>query len=485
MKYFILSCAIFLVLEANEIKQEPREETSSWLLLDKGLKKDFYINEYLKTNITKEESLNALSLVDNLTHKMFYNFAEKFKHDETLGVAQCMQMETKELLTSYSDCILNGLSLAESTTLSALEIDSIIEKTSSKYPNFSKKLKTISSSIPFTKLIILKKDDFYDVYLNVSEPFRERYFNYRLPKRTFTKIFEDKNKFNEFIQVSLTNPKLTQVHKSLLEIDDSKLSANSSFLLALNAIRLKNTTIANTYLNNSLNKSPNSYFTDKIKFWQYQVTKNENILEELSLSLNINMYTVYANEFLNKPFDDLNLETFELFDIYLKDYDISRVALLYSIAKVKSLFDASKISKDFNLGIMQLDSTFVKSISNNLAQDFNILDQLKIETSLSFANIHLNSFQSLADNIFYRYLAYNGNTLLLNKILNNKDFFKSKVYEPYLVLEFLSNNNKEEIKDILVYYFLYYNKLVEKKEDKIRFLSIFETLITPVQKLDE
>ncbi len=485
MKYLIFLCILFLALEANEIKQKPLKVTPSWLLLEKGLKKDFYINEYFKTDITKEESFETLSLVDNLTHKMFYNFAKKIRHDETLSVAQCMQMQTKELVTSYADCILNGLSLAEATTLSVLEIDSIIEKIKHKYQNFSRKLKVISSSIPFTKLIILKKDDFYDVYLNVSEAFRERYFNYRLPKRTFAKIFKDKNKFNDFIQISLTNSKLTQVHKSLVNIDDKELSANSSFLLALNAIRLKEIALASTYLNNSLNKSPNSNFTDKIKFWQYQVTKNETILEELSISLNINMYTIYAKELLNKPFDDLNLETFELFDIYLKDYDISRVALLYSIAKVKSSFDASKISKDFNLGIMQLDSAFVKSISNNLAQDFNILDQLKIETSLSFANIHLNSFQALVDNVFYRYLAYNGNTLLLNKILNNKDFFESKVDEPYLVLEFLLNNKKEKIKDILVYYFLFYNKLAEKKEDKIRFLSIFETLMKPAQTMDE
>lgn len=486
MRYFLFILSFLSILEANEITriQSTQEKTvltfNHLSSLEKGIKRDFFINEYLKKDISSSESLKVLSLVDNMNNKIFLNFAKKFNHDETLAVAQCMNMDTKLLINSYADCIILGLSLEEATSLSSIEIDMILQKISTKYQKFSKKLKVISSSIPFTKLITSKKDDFYDIYLNVGDAFRSKYFNYKLPKRTFAKIFKDKEKFDTYIEYSVTNPKLTMVHKTLLDIDTSSLSSNSLFLLALNAIRFNDLNKAYNYLNSAINIADNSYDMDRYKFWLYQISKNNDILEEVSNSLNINIYSLYANERLSKVSKDTNfLEDNEFMNSLKKEYDNSRIALLYTITKLKSEFKEDKISSDFEIGLMQLKSNFVKNIATVFNEEYNIFKQLEANTSLKYANIHLNSLENSFKNPVYLFLAYQGNSELLNKKKNNGLFLNKNSYEPFYSLELLSNKDKS-LKKVLSYYYLYLNK-INRKTNQVSLESILSTLHLPDQ----
>lgn len=489
MKYFIFLLTFLFLLNAEEIYKEKKDEGQStlnidWLLtLEKGIKRDFYINEYFQKNISPDDSLRVLSLVNHFTNEMFFNFAKSFKHDETLAVAQCMNMDTRYLIDSYADCIVIGLSLADATTLSSIEIDLIMRKTKDKYPLFAKKLKVISSAIPFTKLITSKKDDFYDIYLSVDNSFRTKYFNYKLPKRTFAKIFADKKKFDKFISISLTNQKLTMIHKSFFEIEDSELSSNSSFLLALNALKYNKLNIAYMYLENAISKVNDKKTIDKYLFWKYYITKDEEILEEISNSINLNLYSTFANELLNKPLLDYSfLENLEPFDLYLKEYNSSRTALLYAIAKIKSQFNTTKISNNFEIGIMQLNSSIVKTISSSLNEAYNPSQQLIVDNSLNYANVHLNNLENLFKNPIYLFLAYEGKIKFLNKEINNELFNKGDLFDVLLKFEYLTNEKKEYLKDFVLYYYYFNNKL---NEEKITLASIFESPIVSDQKLND
>ncbi len=453
--------------------------------LKKDNTRDFYINEYLKGDITSNQAFEILSLIDKMSDKLFFNFAKQYEHDETLAVAQCMNMDTKELVESYADCIVSGLSIKEMSTLSAIDLDLIKQKTSQKYPTFVKKLKVVSSSIPFTKLIVQRKDEFYHIYLNVNEEFRTKYFNYKLPKRTFNKIFVDKKKFNEFLQVTLTNPKLDMLHKSLHGLDDSELNFNSSFLLALNAIRLNDINEANKYLNNAVLKTQDIKLLDKIKFWQYQILKESSILEELANSSDINFYSYFANETLEKDIDYSSfLQQIELFDLQLKEYDINRVALLYAIAKTKSNFESKKISNDFEVGILQLKPSIIKTLSSALELEYNLEDQFLDEHSIKFANIHLNSLEKSFKDPLSLSLAFDSETEFINKKLSNDSFTKNS-YEPFFSLELILNEKKEIKKEFMLYYVLYYNSLVKKKKEKISLISISQSLNLSDQKQGE
>ncbi len=480
IKNFLLFFSIILSLQAELIEIQTLKLDLNYLnSLEKGLKRDFYINEYLKTNIDKEQAFQTLSLIDNMSNELFFNFADKFKDDETLAVAQCMKMDLKNLVDSYADCIVIGLSLEEASNLSSIDLQLVIQKVSEKYPIFVEKLKIISSSIPFTKLIVQKEEIFYDIYLNVSNTFREKYFNYKLPSRTFKRVFSNSKKFNKFLSVSLKNDKLDKLNKFLLDIDDTTLNANSSFLLALNALRFNDINKAMKYLQSALSKSSHKLFKEKIVFWKYQITKDKTYLEELLFAKDISFYKLYANEVLNaKAINFTTIKRVKNLDNILKEYDNKRVSLLYSISKVLSNFDRNKVSKSFNIGFMQLSPNFINSISSSLNEETTFSKQFEIEQSIKYANIHLDNLEKLYSNAVFTYLAYISDYKTLNKIkeLLSFDFFD---YKSFLVFEYI--NKAEKLKEFISYLYLYSNLL----ENRISLSSIFESLVPLDQKLDE
>lgn len=451
--------------------------------LEKGIKRDFYVNEFLQLDISSEDAFKTLSLIDNMNDEIFHNFAKKFKHDETLAVSQCLQMSSIKLVDTYADCIAVGLSLDELSKMSAIELDLIKQRIGNKYPLLSKQLKVISSSIPFTKLIPLRKDELYTLYFGVDIDFRTKYFNYKLPKRTFTKLFEDKFKFDKFLDITLRNRKQNVINKSLLTIDDKELNANSSFLLALNAIEFKDLNKAFVYLENSLNKSTSSLEKDKSTFWLYKITKNEEYLKGLLENNNINIYTILASEYLSNEDLNLNIKFVEEFDLYIKEYELDDKALFYTIANEKSNFDIKKVSKDFELGIMQLDINLFKSISQNIAKrNYNLLKEVfEYDTNISLTKSHVDIINNISENPILKLLAYENKNKILKKIKN----IANNEHEPFLGLEFLLNEDNQYIKNMIAKYYLYYNILIEKKQEKLSLTSTFQTLMKSSQTSSE
>ncbi len=479
MRYILLFCFFLIVSNAND--NSFSKELENIKLIQKGLKRDFYINELLKKDITDKIAYESLSLIDNMNNQLFFNFAKKYNHDETFAVAQCMNMDAKDLLNTYADCIVLGLDTKKLSKLSAIEFDLIKQKVNNKYPDFLNKLKVVSAAIPFTKLITQKKDNFYDIFLNVNKEFRQKYFNYKLPKRSFEKIFKDKEKFNQFLKISLTDFKLNNLNNSLLEIDDRDLNFTSSFLLGLSNIKINNFNQAFIYLNNALLKTSSQYQIDKINFWLYKITKDETHLNNLLNSNELNFYSYNAIEIAKKDIDLGTLLTkIETIDSLKKEYDTNRIALLYSLAKTKSNFDSNMISKDFKVGIFQLKVDLIDSISNllNLGEGNEKIDYFNIDENLKFANIHITNIENRYKNPLLVAIVFDGIKITFEKIEFN-------TLEPYLSLEFLLKDKLEEKKNFLMYYVLYYNSLIKESKDKIFLQSTFETLMKQAHKQDD
>ena len=479
MRYILFLCffSIFSYANSNDFIKEFEEIKS----IQKGIKRDFYINELLKKDINSDIAYKSLSLIDNMNNELFFNFAKKYDHDETFAVAQCMNMDVKDLINTYADCIVLGLDTKKLSRLSAIEFDLIKQKVKDKYPNFSNKLKVISAAIPFTKLIIQKKDNFYDIFLNVNKEFRQKYFNYKLPKRSFEKIFKDKEKFNQFLKVSLTDFKLNNLNNSLLEIDDQDLNFTSSFFLGLSNTRVNDFNKAYIYFNNALLKTNSQYKIDKIYFWLYKITKDETYLNNLLNSNELNFYSYNAIEIAKKDLDiDKLLTKIENIDSLKKKYKTDRIALLYSLAKTKSNFDTNMISKNFEVGIFQLKVDLINSISNLLAlEDENEeINYFNLDENLKFVNIYISNIENRYKNPLLLSIAFDGVNIDFKEI-------ELKDLEPFISLELLLKDNLEEKKNFLMYYVLYYNSLTKKSKDKISLQSILETLMKPHHKQDE
>ena len=475
MKKLLLSLTLATFLCANETVEVnsntagkfPTSSLEYIKTLEKGKKRDFFINEYLKEDISQNQTYEVLPLISDMNNELFYNFAKKFGHDETLAVAQCMNMESKELVDSYADCIVSGLTLKKASSLSSLDLSLIIQKTQEKYPSFTKEIKVISSSIPFTKLVIQKEQSFYDIFLGVNDSFRENYFNYKLPKRTLEKIYVDKKSFEKFLEVALSNSKLNRLNSSLKEIDDSSLSAESSFYLALNAIRFADYNSAYNYLTNSKNKSDNQKFINKIDFWIYLITKDGTILETLAKSKKFDLYSYFANELSGNSLDkNFKLESFEQFRSILKNYDFGKTAFLYAVARTESDFDIEKTSDDFKVGIMQFNPAWIIDNKKNILTDF-----FTFEGSLNYAKLYLDSLNIEFNNPIKEYFIYNKEEKIFKKFEENftsdKDSLKN-----YLNFEYMMKDRE----DFLLWYLLSYNELVENKKERLTLTTIFEKL---------
>lgn len=157
-------------------------------------------------------------------------------------------------------------------------------------------------------------------FLNTGVNFKIEHFNYKLPLKTINKIKDDK-RVEKLIKYCITNPKLNLLNKSFLNFEDTTLSSKSSFFLALNSIIYNDFNQAFIYLNNSLNKTTSIIEKNKINFWLYLLTKDENYLETLSTNTNVDIYSLYVKELKNIPIKNIKYnislkqnETKESFD---------------------------------------------------------------------------------------------------------------------------------------------------------------------------
>lgn len=449
---------------SNEVVDKKKEFLTFEIIKkeEKGLKRDFLINELLEqASTTQDQAYESLSYIDSMNNKLFTNFALKYKHDETLAVVQCMNMPTNQLLNSYADCIKVGLDYEEASKLNSLELNQLINKTSEKYPLFAKNLKVLSSAIPFTKIITLDSDSFYELYFNLPVEFKENYFNYRLPRKTFFRIYQDKVNFEKYLKQNITNRSFDIVNDSFLAIDDSNLNANSSFLLGLNAFAIEKTDKATAFLQNALNKTDDKNI-NKILFWLYKTSKNKTYLKDISLNAKVDLYTILANELLEdeKTLNFAQIKNTE-FEKSTKKLSLETKAFLYSSIKVNSNFDNKYISKEFNIGLLNQNYE-IKDVENFYKNG------LALEKSISLLNKELLEDKNM--NPILKYLTLENKNDALK--LLEKNYKLNEMIDKNLIFEFISDEKLEEF--VLNYYFYINN--IKKEKKKIKLSSIFESL---------
>ena len=304
---------VFLMAQEVNLAQEenipliPQESNSKQITLQwledkpRTITKDFFIYEYLQQDITADQALEALGQAKNVNTKLFTAFAKKFNHDETYFVAQCMQASTQKLIDQHPNCIEVGLSIFEATTLTYEQRELLIKKLNTNNQNLVKILKIMNSPIPFTKLISSSNDIFFTLFNNCGSQYREQHFNYNLPSRTLQRLQEDP-RFEATINRIVLNDKLNKLQESLFDLKTQNYSHETLFFLALNALKHKDHTLALEYLEQSYKKAYYSMDKDKVRFWQYKISKQSEYLDDLLTSKDINIYTLYAHEVNNsKP----------------------------------------------------------------------------------------------------------------------------------------------------------------------------------------
>lgn len=425
---------------------------------NRSIKKDFYILKYLQEeNTSPLDAIKALGMAKEVKNKLFFAYANRLKHDETLAVSQCMQSDISFLINSYADCIVAGLSIKEASTLNVLQLDAIISKTNQKYKEFSSILKIINSPLPFSKLISSNKDIIYQVYLNVSDDFLFNKLNYRLPKSTLKKIKND-SRFALLLKRIVKNNKMTLAQKSFYLLEKENLNFEASFVLFLNLFQNNKQEEALSALNKLSLKDLSIEENNKVLYFKYLITKDKTLLESIIKSKYIDIYSISSFEILNIK---INKETFKTYmnpyKMELKEYSLKKKVLFLSLIKELSAFDSSLVKDEYKLGLTQINLELFKELNIKYEKEHKIEELFNISTSIKYLDYKLDSlgvYKEKED--ILSLLSYFAD-------INKDDFTKS------LGTFFISLEQNKHFKNILVN-FIAYNKILLNKDIKLNSL---------------
>ena len=464
----------------------------------KSLAKDFYISEFLKQGVSDKEAQKLLAQVKNLNPKLFKKFAkhiDKFKRK-----AYCQQLQGEQFLGTLHDCVKAGLSLYKATTLPPALLKKIARHIQRTDPLLAKQYFAISAQT-FDALLHLPPKQLISTFNSVGNAFRATHYNYPLPKEILPALLKEKS-FPIMIE-KIVRGNFIQLQESLQDVDAQRLDAESNFLLALNALRFKKKEEALSYLATSLKKAKFTFEKDKALFWTYLLTKEKNILEKLTDSYEINIYSLYASETLarfptnitteilpkttTRPIDisdpfawitfKKKAKTFKNYEDkkkwllqynspemephiakllyrfkanqhyyltpyahYLQNSTLERKVLIYALARQESNFIPSEVSYSYALGMMQFMPYVAKDIAvKEGIVDFEYHDMFKPEVAYHFANIHLDFLKKSLKHPLLIAYAYNAGIGFTKRNILRKDYFKENFYEPFWSLEMIPN----------------------------------------------
>lgn len=521
MRFFLLFIVFFNFCLA-EYRVQNSIITIDWLdKQPRSLYKDFYIWRYLGQNISPNEAIEAMGQVKKVNNKILFRYIDRLKDKDSTRVKECMKMKGKALVSQDKDCIDLGLTTYQATTLNINEIDKVLDiYEKDKENKIFKTLQILAAPLPFTKMIASPKEDFFGFFNGCGSIYRQRNLNYKLPKSFLDKISDD-SRFYLTVKHITTNANLDNLQESLLDVNAQKSNYKTTFLLAINALNNGADQIALKYFKMAKDKAYYKFDIDNTLFWQYLISKNKKYLMELANSWDINLYSLYAKEKLNKkienirysinqtgketPYDytnpfewlyvlnmikkisDKQMDQFiyvfsdentlahlafvkEKYEGYknsyfitpyeeqLKDKSIHRKALIYALGRQESRFIPTSISSSYAMGVMQIMPFLSKALAKEMNEPYNIDMQLDPVVNLRYADKHLNFLEYRLKHPLFVAYAYNGGIGFTRRMLKTGLFAKKGEYEPFLSMELVNyDESKRYGKKVLANYFIYKN----------------------------
>ena len=528
---------------STDFLQKNFKVTLDWLeQKPKSYAKDFFIIQYLEQeNLSFENAKIAYEMGNGKNETLKKIFNKKYKTSAPLDL-KCYRASIEELKKEDSKCIALGLSLQEATKLSKEDLNFFISRLDS-YPTLKNDLQIIASDNPFNALINSDINKFYRLFFDLGSEYRINFLNKFMNSEFINKLSneEEFERFLKYV-VHDNNLKNIQKSLILLK-DNNQLPPHILFSLGINAVNNNSEDSAYLFFYNAFNKSYLKADKDKSLFWMYLVTQNQSFLQELTKSWDNSIYTLYAKELFDVNIDNIiyNIDlknektSFDVHDAFkwmdvvedtkkniddaklskyynlfsdestlphyafvlqrynkykvqyfitpyrdeIKNYDVNKQVLLYSLARQESLFIPSSISFSSAQGVMQIMPFLSSDIAKELKEDYNIYEQFVPKTNIRYGSFHLDTLMKQFDNnpLFIAY-AYNGGAGYTKSQLKKGLFKEKNKYEPFLSMEMISYPETREYgKKVLSNYYIYNNYL--NSENKITLSTIFQSLVSP------
>jgi soluble lytic murein transglycosylase len=371
--------------------------------------------------------------------------------------------------------------------------------------------------------------------------YRHENFNHMLSYDVLEALAQNPN-FAQIVFLSVTDPAMDQMQQSLCAVTGGKFDPQTHFFLAMNDIKYGKFDVALEHLKEAKSRFYSPIDRDKTVFWIYQITKDQTYLEELSRSLDINMYVLYARELLGLPtenyfttlpttnnpnsingVDPFQWRTFSEeikaskpetlsalidrcdgnnsvavqgyilertyepyihnftmpYDQYMGNLSSDQKALVYSLMRQETRFIPGLISRSFALGLMQIMPFNVDSISKVLPmKPTTYFDMLQPEISIVYSVAHMQHLINNLHNPVLIAYGYNGGLGSTKRLLMEGGRFLPGEFEPFLSMELIGNDENREYGKKVLANYVIYKKIYG---EPVSIIDLFRNLTQPSQ----
>jgi soluble lytic murein transglycosylase len=501
--------------------------------------KNFLIWQYFQQEISPKQADEAFYQLQHVNRKLFLAYAQKSGRPEVTYTAKCMKLPAKELAeTDDGSCAKIALSPYKATSLTPAQrsrIASLIDDNGttawlSMMNDLETKKEVDASSYP--------PNVFLTLFNGAGTAFRQERLDAVLSRKYLDQLSVAPG-FSRAAVLMVTDKELRNLQQSLLAIEGEKLGSEANFFLALNQLRHDRRDAALAHLRFAYEKAYFRHDKDKALFWRYLITEDKTVLRELSESVDINIYSLYAKERfrvepqnyyttlvtkrspsaydLQDPFvwkailDEIKAtpkeqlydlakryETEQLLPVHsfiverasgyrlhgfimpyeeeLQGLDRDEKAIVYALMRQESHFIPASLSSSYALGLMQLMPFLVKSLDKTVKAKRTSLNQMfEPSRNLRYAKRHLKYLQKYLFHPLFIAYAYNGGIGFTKRYLLKNNFAKG-LFEPFMSMELMANSESREYgKKVLANYVVYKDILGEK----VSITRLFETLTEP------
>lgn len=341
----------------------------------KGLARDFYIWQFLSNEHTSlQDALKAYELIHRKTSKLDSLMSAKGKVSELPRRLYCQRLSFESLKKQDKECIKSGLNLANVPTMPQKNKDFLL-KTFQNDPTYKKRIEILSKPNILTGMLNSDAATFAFLYNALRDNQRLQIINQNIKSQALKKLADENNKsFNNMLQKIIVthDNSYAKFKQSLIGAKITGADSYTLFLLGINEILHQKPKAALEYFRLASKNAPTAMQKNRALFWEYSLSHDNKVLENLASSTNVDLYTIYANQKLGvKPSYEVVTDLGKL-SPKKPDFDIKDPfqwqLLKDNLSQVKSDKDLEELSKHFTY----------EDTSAHLAYVLNQLNKFKI-----------------------------------------------------------------------------------------------------------
>lgn len=498
--------------------------------------KNFLIWQFLRQDINATQASDAFYQVEMVNERFLFDYAKKTDEAEIKYTVDCLQKLSTDLMNIVEDdCLYLALTPIKAQHLESYQRELIATRLGERFGDVQW-LRTMNHNNHFSAFSDIGSS--LKLFLISDIAYRAEHFNNLIDNEILSQLTMLKG-FDQFVYLSATDPKLDKLQESLSNVSGGVYTPQTHFYLGINALKFKRADNALFHFQEAKRKAFSPMERDKNSFWMYRITQDEITLKELSESLDINMYTLWAREKLgvetenyfttlptpdkggfkgDNPFewnllhkelvetppeklyeiverydgeDSLAVQAYMIervyqpfihnftmpYDQYMTTLSKDKKAMLYALMRQETRMIPGLISRSFALGLMQIMPFNIDSISKiHPLKITSYYDMFNPQYSVAYSIEHMKHIEATLYNPVLIAYAYNGGIGFTKRLLLGGRYFNVGEYEPFMSMELVGNAESREYgKRVLANYVIYKKILGES----VSIATIFDSLTQP------